>query len=247
MLRDDVTQIISDLAADLKAASIAIIADVSLASVRASESDTQLTRPLGRGRWLQISWADDDTSAEQTDRADPSGIAVISEASEALERGIRTLRSAARRSAEANLPLIRWPPLERVTPQERVIERISRYLCALANSSQAEIALLMHHRELICQSSEPTELQIERLPFLLKQVAQDVAMRSGSSFGDVLGDDFYARSFWLNSTIILFFTSSFAPDFVRHRVKLVCRELSHLLPLLDDPPTAPASVAPVPE
>ena len=183
------------------------------------------------GRWLELlpdevdpvaPWGEGDAEGQDEEIKNASDDASVF-SSEPIERAVRALRAAARRWAEPNVPLIRWPSLETAAPRERVLERIDRYLQALATASNADIAMLVRGGEHVASSAEATELQTERLPFLLRQVAADGAARHGTSFGDVCAEDFYARTFWVDSAVVLFFSTKFAPDFVRHRVKLVCR------------------------
>ncbi len=234
MLASEVREILRELSEELGGREVSIIA----ADVGPNESTAE-HRALGSGRYLiarAASGADDEAPPQPED-----AVAL------ALEQASRALRSAARRWDHDALPLQSWPEGGEVPSRGRVIARIQAYLCGLAGSSRARNAIVTEHGEIVTAANDALELDSERLPFALKRVEANAATRDGTSFGEIVGDDFYARSFWHGAGLVLFFDGPWAPDFVRHRCRQVCRELGHLLASLDPPPAAPASIAPVPE
>jgi hypothetical protein len=108
-------------------------------------------------------------------------------------------------------------------------------------------AAVVRHSELLSSAEPLDELQRERIPFTVKRVNAEAARRRTHSHAEVAGDDFFAVSFYFDAHLIAFFDGVYALDFVRHRAKLVTRELSHLLALLDEPPVDPAQAMPIPE
>jgi len=52
----------------------------------------------------------------------------------------------------------------------------------------------------------------------------------------------FALSFWHRAALVVFFADTYPVDFVRHRARLVARELAELLPDLEPDPGAPAMV-----
>ena len=58
--------------------------------------------------------------------------------------------------------------------------------------------------------------------------------------------DVFVLGFWYQAAIAVFFADTYPVDFVRHRCRLVARELVELLPDLDPEPDRPAATAPRP-
>ena len=231
VLADEIKEILRELASQTSASEIEILcADPNEGAV--ADSDEKLVRALGSERVLVLSLPAE-LRTEDTD--------------EELERSVRALRSAGRRWGKMALPPTSWPESAEAPSRGLVLSRIESYLQAMATTSRARNALVTVDGEVVATSTDSSELEAERIAFTLKRVAADAVEREGTSFGEIAGDDFYARSFWVGSALILFFEGPWALDFVRHRARHVCRELGHLLGELEPPPPAPASIAPVPE
>lgn len=184
-------------------------------------------RELGRGKVLYLSGGSGDLAA-------------------ALERAARALRAAGRRWEIDELPDLRWPEPDRPS-RARVLARIEAYLVALANTDSCDNVLLTRGAHLVAAASPPTELERERIAFAIKQVEAEAARRAGTSHGEIIGDDLYVRSFYIDAALIGFFSGPWATDFVRHRARRVVGELAHLLAMLDEPPPSDAATAPIPE
>lgn len=191
--------------------------------------ETPGSRELGGGKSLYASVALDDPETAVT-----------------AERAVRSLRAAGRRWEIDSLPDVSWSLGDRPS-RERVLARIEAYLQALANIDRCDNVLLTRENVLVAAASPPTELQRERIEFAVKQVAAEAGRRTGTSHGEIIGDDLYVRSFYIDAALIGFFSGPWATDFVRHRAKRVIPELSHLLGMLDEPPPADVATAPVPE
>jgi hypothetical protein len=187
--------------------------------------------PLGGGAFLDV------VMPPGTDPAAPP--------SAAIERTVRALRACARRW-DLDLPVLGGEPEQPL--RVRIIERIERFLGALTAADGATNALVTVRGKLIGSAAALTELHRERIDFLLRRMDAEVSRQVGqSSHGELVGDDFFAISFWYGACLIVFFDRPFSVDFARHRSRMVARELAGLLPDLDDPPRDPARVAPVPE
>ena len=75
----------------------------------------------------------------------------------------------------------------------------------------------------------------------------DPAVDGANAHAELGGEDFYALSFWYGGCLVGFFSRPYASDFVRHRTRLVTRELAHLLSLLDEPSHDPVQTSPRPD
>jgi len=118
---------------------------------------------------------------------------------------------------------------------------------ALTASQSMINAALLHRNEVVASAEPLTDLQSERIPFTVRRVGAEAARRRGWSHADASGEDFFAQSFYVDACLIAFFDQPYSRDFVRYRVRLVTKELAHLLALLDSPPDDPVSAAPIPE
>jgi len=107
---------------------------------------------------------------------------------------------------------------------------------------------VVHRGEVIAAARSVDESTAARLPLITRQVeAAGAALHErGQGHGEIAGEDVYAVSFWYGACLLVFFTRPYAVDFVRHRAKLVTRELAELLGMLDTGPEAPASILPRP-
>ncbi len=163
----------------------------------------------------------------------------------AVERTARALRACARRW-ERELPELGGEPEQPM--RERIVGRIETYLRALATSGGATNALVTVRGRLIGAAKPAADLELSRIEFLLRRMDAEVGRRVGeSSHAELEGDDFYAVSFWYGACLVVFFDQAYSVNFVRHRARMVTRELAALLPELDEPPHDPARVAPIPE
>jgi hypothetical protein len=197
-----------------------------------SGSDAIKAVPLGMGGLLEVHY---------NDRPEGDGRPA------AIERASRALRACARRWGADTFPEVEYQR-SKALDQNRVRDRIQAYLQAFANAQGVVNAVVMVKDDIVASARELDELQSERLPFLLKQVDNEVRNRKGeTSHIEILRDDLCAFAFWIDACLVAFCDGGFSPDFLRHRARMVTREIGQLLPYLDDPPSAPASVAPIPE
>lgn len=157
----------------------------------------------------------------------------------AFDRTVRQLRAIRRRWEIARLPEVSVAPGAQPT-SGRVAERIQSYLQALAGIDRAHNAFVTRGPQLIAAARAPDELEATRWPFLARRALATHAPHS--SHGEVVDPDAYAMSFWYDASLIILLTEPYAVDFVRHRARQVARELSHLLPLLEPDPDAPAAI-----
>ena len=179
------------------------------------------TLPLGGGARLEVELGAIGRATDDVDRA--------------LEEAVRDLRALARSSGAP------WPALSVAAGGPlRVRDRVVAYLAALAEMHGARTALVSVGDRVVAAAREPDERELARLPLLVRRVEADAARR-GSSHGELCDDDVAARSFWHRATLVVFFAGSYPTDFVRHRLRLVARELAELLPELEPPPGAPAA------
>lgn len=186
--------------------------------------------PLGGGTELRLALP------EEADPAQP-------ELGRAVDHAVRALRAAARRWDQA-LPEVRIGG----APQNggaRVGERIRAYLEALANVQHARNACVVVDHRMIAWAHPPEPLDEARWP-LLERRAHAAAQPGTTSHGELTDRDAYAITFWYGAALIIYFSAPYGIDFVRHRARLVTRELSLLLPLLEPDPTSPAHRLPVP-
>jgi hypothetical protein len=188
--------------------------------------------PLGMGGLLEVRYA---------------GPAGADGRPAAIERTSRALRACLRRWGEE-----RFPPLfvqrSHGFDRSRVRDRIQSYLRAFANTPGVSNAAITLHDEVAVAAEPLDELQRETIPFLLKQLAAEARTHKGeTSHVEVVREDLCAFAFWVDAALIAFTRGDFSSDFLRHRARLVTREIGQLLPYLDDDPEAPAMIAPLPE
>jgi hypothetical protein len=132
--------------------------------------------------------------------------------------------------------------------KQALLSRITTYLEAFAITQGALGAAVLRGPEVVTVGGRLDEAHLARLAFLRKRVDAEAEKHRGkSSHAEVSGEDFYACSFWFDAYLVTFFDKPYALDFVRHRARLVTRELAALLPHLDDPPNAPAKLSPLPD
>lgn len=203
-------------------------------AVAAAGMGETLSVPIGGGSVLRAGFACPE------DPPDPNGRAA------ALERTARALRACARRWDVSTLPPLAFPDSAR-SPQHAILARIESYLRGLVGSLGMDNAAVTLRGRVVASAEGLTELHREQIPFTVRRVAAEVDRRGRvSSHAELAGDDFYALSFWYGGCLVGFFSRPYAVDFVRHRARLVTRELAHLLSLLDEPLHDPARTAPRP-
>ena len=164
----------------------------------------------------------------------------------AIERASREIRALTRMFQ-------REPPVLSMlgrAPRTRhaLLARIARYLDAFAATQGAAGVALLRGAQVVATGGQIDAARLDRLAFVRKRVdAEAEKQRGKSSHAEVHGDDVFACSFWFDAYLVAFFEGAYALDFVRHRVRLVTRELAAILPHLDEPPDAPAKLNPLPE
>jgi hypothetical protein len=161
----------------------------------------------------------------------------------ALEHAVRALRASARRW-ESPLPEVTVGNVPG-TSHERAATRIHAFLTALSGVQNARNACVVVDHRMIAWAHTPEALDEARWP-LLERRAHAAAHPGESSHGELADPDAYAVTFWYGAALIVYFGGPYGVDFIRHRARLVTRELALLLPLLDPDPNAPAQRLPVP-
>jgi len=165
----------------------------------------------------------------------------------AIERAARDLRSCIRRHAISEVPSV---TLSGRAPRGRaaMLARARDFLAALAAMHGAVCAVLLRGGDVLAHAGDLDDERRERLTFLRKRVTAEAARRRGrSSHAEITGDDVYARSFWFDAYLVIYFAGpGWALDFVRHRARAVVRVLAVIMPHLEDEPPTPANVRPLP-
>lgn len=233
MIEVEIRDILQALLAETGSRSVAIVDDEGQSGVPSKR------RPLGGDRTLQVELATR-TPKDSPEEGERSEVALSIDTH--LESAVRQLRALARRWNVAQLPLLRVPP-GAASPQ-RVIDRIASFLRALAGSANARNALLVRRGQLIAAASPVDELWSSRLCFLAHRAAASAPPRS--SHGEIIDPDAFALTFYYDAMLIVAIDAPYAVDFLRHRCRLVARELSLLLPMLEPDPATPAAVRPPP-
>ncbi|MCB9563288.1 MAG: hypothetical protein H6708_23055 [Kofleriaceae bacterium] len=246
MLDDEVRDILRELLASTgaTAATIATIAPPDGDDGDGGDGDDDggtHTAPLGGGSELRLALgaepADGDTGAAATATAPGDTVAI------AIEHAVRALRAAARRW-DAELPVLSIGDTP-ANAAEKAADRIHAYLGALAAVQGARNACLVVDHRVLAWAHTPEALDEARWP-LLERRASASAPAGTSSHGEVVDHDAYAVTFWYGAALIVYFGAPYGVDFVRHRVRLVTRELALLLPMLDPGPGSPAQRLPRP-
>jgi hypothetical protein len=229
LFEEELREVLRDVRSQLGAERVAIVRaapDGDEAGVHAA--------PLGGGAFLRAEFAwTTDHSGEGRQAA--------------MERAARLLRTCARRWDVSQIPALDLPQGGPPTVA-RARDRMRRYLQALCNTEHAANALVHYRGEIIASAHDLEELQQARVQFTVKRVQAEASrLRGQTSHAEISGDDFYAVGFWFDACLLVFFTGSYSLDFIRHRARLVTRELAALMPLLDDdPPPGSIQEAPIP-
>jgi hypothetical protein len=256
VLKDELRQLLRELAAATGAVSVAIAhpdlpdmpglagfsglmdADLDASAELRSSATHSMSVPVGGGAVLRAGFL----CAEEP--PDPNGRAA------ALERAARALRACARRWDVGTLPPLAFPESAR-SPRGIILSRVHSYLNALAGSLGMDNAVVTLRGRVLASAHPLGELHRAQIPFTVRRVAVEADRRRGasppSSHGELVGEDFYALGFWYGGCLVGFFSRAYSADFVRHRARLVARELSHLLSLLDEPSHDPVQSAPRPD
>lgn len=165
---------------------------------------------------------------------------------ELLERSARALRACRKRHRAHSWPTVSLPGETR-DPRGLILARMREFLQGLVATSKLYQMVLMCRGQLISSAEPLEELDRERLQLLERQLARAAQQTQGSDHGELIQDGVYARSFWYGAALIGFARHGYSLDLVRHRSKMVARELAQLLAMYDDDPTSPVKVAPPPE
>lgn len=165
---------------------------------------------------------------------------------ELLERTARRLRACAKQGEAAEWPLLRLPS-DRPDPRRLILARIQQFLQGLVDSSDLYQVVCTCRGELVASAYPLEEMDESRLDLLMRQLDLAADKNVGSNHGELVRDELYAQSFWYGAGLFCFASKPYALDFVRHRCKLVARELVHLLSMLDGDPDKPVKTAPKPE
>jgi hypothetical protein len=179
------------------------------------------TLPLGGGARLEVELGAIGVASDEVDRE--------------LELAVRDLRAWAR--THGPLPALSVTSAGPV----RIRDRIRAFLAALVEMHGAQAAVVIVRGQV--QVAAPT-LTVEtelRLPLLARRV--EAAPRPARELAD---PDVFVLGFWYQAAIAVFFADTYPVDFVRHRCRMVARELIELLPDLDPEPDRPAATAPRP-
>ena len=236
MLHDEVRELLRELATAVGAARVDIVHAPEMTEVVDAELGPRRV-PLGNRSYLEIELAQAHATAPGSREAEHAA---------AVERTVRALRAAARRWQTERLPEMGLSAGEIAPHDDRVRERITGFLEALAGTQRARVVAVTLQGRVVASSVALDELERERLPLLLRRVAAAAGRQTGRSHAEIADPDVYLASFWFDACLIAFFSGPYAVDFFRHRARLVIRELSLLLPMLDEPPPSPAKIAPLP-
>jgi hypothetical protein len=241
MIDDEIREILQALLTDTGSLSAAIVADDGHSGVPTKR------RPLGGDRTLQVELPTRSPKpAADASLGDGAGLGDRSEGPLAidavLELAVRQLRALARRWNVAQLPLVRMPP-GNASP-DRVLARIVSFLRALAGTASAHNAMLVRRGQLVASASPVDEAWTSRLSFLARRAA--AAGSSRSSHGEVVDPDAFALSFYYDAALVVAIDAPYAVDFLRHRCRMVSRELALLLPMIEPDPETPAALRPLP-
>jgi hypothetical protein len=201
----------------------------------APEPDTVRVVPLGAGSALRLELGRPPVARDPVDL----------ERARTVDHAVRALRAAARRW-DTPLPALSVGAVTAGgTAHERAMARIATLLGGLAALQHGRNACVVLDRRLLAWAGAPEPLDEARWP-LLERRARAAAPPGASSHGEVCDDDAYAVTFWYGAALLVYFAGPYGVDFVRHRARLVTRELAELLPTLDPGPIAPAARLPVP-
>lgn len=164
---------------------------------------------------------------------------------EMLERTARALRACLRRHQADTWPSLSLPSTSPDTTR-LILARIQQFLQGLVDTSKLTQVVLLRRGKILSAAYPLAELDESRLELLVRQLDRAARDTPGSAHGELIRDDVYGCTFWYGAALIGFSDAAYSLDFVRHRYKMVARELAHLLNMLDDDPRGPAKAAPPP-
>tara|TARA_R110002096_G_scaffold292224_1_gene486508 strand:- start:56106 stop:56804 length:699 start_codon:yes stop_codon:yes gene_type:complete len=168
---------------------------------------------------------------------------------ELLERAARALRACVRKHQGAGKlawPETVFPHAETAAhdPKRLVAARIQQFLKALVDSSPLHQEVLMLRGRLVASATPLDEMEEAQLDLLVRQLDKANDAASGTAHSELVRPGIYAHSFWYGASLIGFCDGEYSVDFVRHRNKMVARELVHLLEMLEGGPDKPVKAAP---
>jgi hypothetical protein len=163
-----------------------------------------------------------------------------------LEHSARAMRAAIKVSGASAWPQL-VVPTDRPDPRELILARMQQFLKGLVDTSKLYQVLLTCRGTLVASAYPLNEVDESRLDLLLRQLDLAGEKQVGSDHGELVRPEMYAQSFWYGAALFGFADKDYAEDLVRHRFKLVARELANLLAMLDGDPDTPVKVAPLPE
>lgn len=209
---------------------------VAIQKVAADDSDasTTLTHPLGYGAELVAEFSESESWTTLQSRQ------------EHLERYARRIRACQVRLGNKNFTYTHFPN-DSPEPKRLILARIQQFLTGLVDTSELYQMVLLRSGQLIASALPIDPLDENRLDLLHRQLSAAAQKSTGSAHGELLQPGIYALRFWYGASLIGFASGDYALDFVRHRSKLVSRELAHLLNLLDQGPDKPGAIAPIPD
>ena len=167
---------------------------------------------------------------------------------ELLERAAQALRQCRRDHHGDVWPELQVPNANNLEKNSRrlVLARIQQFLTSLVESGPMHQYVLLLRGRLIASAKALEEFEEAQLDLLNRQLDRVSQSAVGTAHGELVRPGLYARSFWYGAALIGFTRDEYSEDFVRHRSKMVAKELGHLLAMLDDGPDKPAKEAPPP-
>jgi len=223
-LRDEVHGILTELRATIGARRASVIPDPQHDPPIGAHGGVRAL-PLGGGARLELELGPMAQTDDQIDLA--------------LEQAVRALRSAARAAGVA-LPAV-TVVADAASRPLRIAERVRAYLEALANLHGAQNALVLVRGAVVASARPVQPLEESRAELLVRRAAAG-ARAAGTTHGELADPDAFIVTFWYSAALIVYFAGPYATDFVRHRARLVARELANLLPDLEPDPESPAAV-----
>jgi hypothetical protein len=210
----------------------ALLDEVGAVSARITEHDEQRsgvparTIALGGGEYLRVELGTRTTHEHDVEAA--------------FERAVRQLRAIRRRWEATRLPEVAVTAAAGPPRGDRIVAQMEAFLRGLASLDRVSNVFVTRNAQLVAAARPPDELEGSRWPFLARRALATHA--PGSSHGEVVDPDAYAMSFWYDAVLVLLVAEPYAIDFLRHRCRLVARELANLMPLIEPDPEAPAAI-----